>query len=221
MMRIAKQLNKFGGVTYVVNQRRDLSLIQSRSVTFVYSDIVLQHLPPDLASAYIQEFLRVTAPGGIIVFQLPSHRRSMSDMRPAPTPLSPRAYAAEILLCNAIDTRCAPSTPMRLVLTIRNASEDRWSIPTDGLRVGNHWRSAADDSMLVQDDGRAPVPALRPGERSTVTLDVHAPSRPGSYICEIDLVHEGLWWFADQGSQPLRIPLRVSETADHVNGEAQ
>lgn len=221
MIRIAERLNKFGsGVTYSVNQRPDLSFIPSASVDFVYSDIVLQHLASDLAAAYIGEFLRVARPGGVVVFQLPSHRRAIEDMPAAPVPLSPEAYSAQLEVTSAISNKCAPSTAMRLVLTVRNSGQAQWSVPTGAIRVGNHWRAAPDNAMLIQDDGRSSVPPLQPGEHCSVTLDIRAPDRPGSYICEIDLVHEGLWWFADQGSQPLRIPLVISEAAGEVSAVA-
>ena len=109
---------------------------------------------------------------------------------------------------------------MRLVLTVRNTGQDQWSVPTDAIRVGNHWRAAADNAMLIQDDGRSSVPPLQPGEYCSVTLDIRTPDRPGSFICEIDLVHEGLWWFADQGSQPIRIPFGVSGAATEVSADA-
>ena len=221
MIRIAERLNKFGSVVaYSVNQRTDLSFIPDGSVDFVYSDIVLQHLAPDLAAAYIGEFLRVARPGGVVVFQLPSHRRPLESMPAAPVPLTPGAYSAQIEVTSAIESRCAPSAAMRLALTVRNTGQDQWSVPTGAIRVGNHWRAAADNAMLIQDDGRSGVSALRPGEDCSVTLDIRTPDRPGSYICEIDLVHEGLWWFADQASQPLRIPFFISETAGKVSEES-
>ena len=220
MIRLAERLNKFGsGVTYSVNQRPDLSFIPGGTVDFVYSDIVLQHLLPDLAAGYVAEFLRVARPGGVVVFQLPSHRRPIEDMPAAPVPLSPEAYSAQIEVISVIEARCAPSTAMRLLLTVRNTGREQWSVPAGAIRVGNHWRAAGDNAMVIQDDGRSGVSALRPGEHGSVTLDIRTPDRPGSYICEIDLVHEGLWWFADQGSQSLRIPFVVSETTGEVSEE--
>ncbi|HEY5947817.1 MAG TPA: class I SAM-dependent methyltransferase [Kofleriaceae bacterium] len=50
----------------------DLAEIASRSVDFIYSNIVLQHSPRDVQRRLIQEFCRVLAPGGALVFQTPS-----------------------------------------------------------------------------------------------------------------------------------------------------
>jgi SAM-dependent methyltransferase len=50
----------------------DLSAVESGSVDLVYSCRVLQHMPPALAHGYVREFWRVTRPGGVVVFQMPT-----------------------------------------------------------------------------------------------------------------------------------------------------
>ena len=49
-----------------------LRIFDSDSFAFVYSSIVLQHLEPRYQKRYLSEFIRVLAPGGLLVFQLPS-----------------------------------------------------------------------------------------------------------------------------------------------------
>jgi SAM-dependent methyltransferase len=58
--------------TYVVNTASDLNILPSASIDFVYSHIVLQHLPPALQGRYIAEFMRLLTPEGIAVFQIPT-----------------------------------------------------------------------------------------------------------------------------------------------------
>src|ERR1044071_3823462 len=89
MIRLANQLNRAPAVArYVLNQADNLAQFSSREFDFVYSDIVLQHLEPAIAQGYITEFVRLLAPGGIAVFQMPSHRRGRRDTtyRPAQMP---------------------------------------------------------------------------------------------------------------------------------------
>ncbi len=62
-------------VSFVLNERDDLSSFSDGEFGFVYSNIVLQHLPPGLARRYVQEFVRVVRPDGIVVFQLPDSFR--------------------------------------------------------------------------------------------------------------------------------------------------
>jgi SAM-dependent methyltransferase len=57
--------------TFLVNSTPDLSQFPTGSFTLVYSRLVLQHIPPPHNRAYIAELLRVLAPGGAGMFQVP------------------------------------------------------------------------------------------------------------------------------------------------------
>ena len=56
-------------ITYFVNPRTDLSLLDPSRYDFIYSREVLQHIPTRYQCAYIREFLRLLAPRGLAVFQ--------------------------------------------------------------------------------------------------------------------------------------------------------
>jgi SAM-dependent methyltransferase len=74
MVDQARELNAdIANCTFMVNERSDLASLPSESFDFVLSLITLQHVSSRAAiRAYIREFARVTAPGGVIVFQLPT-----------------------------------------------------------------------------------------------------------------------------------------------------
>lgn len=55
---------------FVENTAAHLHFLGDASVDFVYSVITLHHVPAALQLAYIGEFLRVLAPGGLAVFQI-------------------------------------------------------------------------------------------------------------------------------------------------------
>ena len=57
---------------FEVNRRPHLRRFKSGTFDLVYSRLVLQHIPPHLVSRYIPELVRVLAPGGLLVFQLPA-----------------------------------------------------------------------------------------------------------------------------------------------------
>ncbi|MBU6472329.1 MAG: methyltransferase domain-containing protein [Alphaproteobacteria bacterium] len=57
---------------YAVSTDDNLGLIRSASVDFVYSHIVLQHMPQAAQLRFIREFTRVLKPGGVAAFQIPS-----------------------------------------------------------------------------------------------------------------------------------------------------
>ena len=75
MVKSARELNgNIEGVSFVVNVATDLSLFADGSFDFVYSNIVLQHVPDRrVIESYIAEFCRVLRPDGLLIFQLPSH----------------------------------------------------------------------------------------------------------------------------------------------------
>lgn len=75
MVRRAQELNVDApGASFVVNVASDLARFDDAGFDLVFSSIVLQHVPdrPTIKS-YIAEFCRVTRPGGLVMFQLPSH----------------------------------------------------------------------------------------------------------------------------------------------------
>jgi SAM-dependent methyltransferase len=74
---------------------------KSTRFDFIVSNIVLKHVPPEIACSYIREFLRVLAPEGIAVFQLPSHHR-----RPETRPLEAIAKQDAGGSVLRVDRRC-------------------------------------------------------------------------------------------------------------------
>jgi SAM-dependent methyltransferase len=48
-----------------------LESFQSGEFNLIYSRITLQHMPPELQRGYVEEFVRLLAPGGLAVFQIP------------------------------------------------------------------------------------------------------------------------------------------------------
>jgi SAM-dependent methyltransferase len=57
--------------SFELNRSRRLRGFASDSFDLVYSRIVLQHMAPSLARGYVRELVRILAPGGALVFQLP------------------------------------------------------------------------------------------------------------------------------------------------------
>jgi len=73
MIRKAQEFNRYGDkCNYQVNVHDDLRLFEDDQFDFVYSNITLQHIPPQYAMRYIAEFIRVLHPGGIALFHVPS-----------------------------------------------------------------------------------------------------------------------------------------------------
>jgi ubiquinone/menaquinone biosynthesis C-methylase UbiE len=67
MIRRAISLNRHAHCRYITNASTRLPFADA-SFAFVYSNIVLQHVPRRLSTAYVREFIRVLAPAGVLVF---------------------------------------------------------------------------------------------------------------------------------------------------------
>jgi SAM-dependent methyltransferase len=208
MVQWARGFNRHGArCHYHVNNTGDLRLFDDGQFTFVLSIITLQHIEPVYSKRYVAEFMRVLRPGGLALFQLPSAVR-----KPGDGPLPAGAHRAGIRPVQ-VPARMAAGEPVQVAVEVRNLGEAEWP-QADQLRVGNHWRSRR--GIVVLDDGRASLPrTLGPGEEATLRLQVTPPLVSGSYLLEFDLVEEGITWFADRGSETVRIPVKVhsSETA--------
>lgn len=76
MIESAEKHNKYvDRCEYRVNTTDDLAQLEDASFDFVYSNISLQHSPPEASSNYISEFFRVLRSGGVALFQVPSGPR--------------------------------------------------------------------------------------------------------------------------------------------------
>jgi SAM-dependent methyltransferase len=220
MIRLAEQLNRHrGAARYVLNQSPALEQFGTAEFDFVYSDIVLQHLSPEAAARYLTEFLRLLSPGGITVFQLPSHKRTAAEQPPRPVNMPAEAYRANLQVVEGLPRSLRSTESVLLTVEVRNAGPFVWDQTAAGsIRLGNHWRNPQ-GVMIIQDDGRTALPpVLGPGEPIRVVLSIQAPRESGSFLCEIDLVHEGISWFGDLGSTTLRMPIVVAGP-DETNRE--
>jgi hypothetical protein len=132
---------------------------------------------------------------------------------PAPAPLPDMAFRASLRAIDA-PARIDTSDQFKLRIAVRNEGDAVWRARERAgspfqLSAGNHWLDAS-GATITNDDGRGPLPHdLAPGEETEITFTINAPPRPGDYILEVDMLQEGVSWFALKGSKPLRVPVRV------------
>ena len=71
MIELARKYNHCGDrCLYFVNARDDLAIFPSDHFDFIYTNITLQHIEPCYSERYIEEFCRVLAREGVLIFQL-------------------------------------------------------------------------------------------------------------------------------------------------------
>jgi hypothetical protein len=220
MCDLATELNRFPQtISYVCNDAPDLRAFSDATFDFIVSSIVLQHLQPEMAVGYLKEFFRILAPAGIMVVQLPSHRRRGEQRASIAVPMPDEAYRASLVVHHAPDRAVASSQEIMLDVDVTNLSAIHWLRGDFGvIRVGNHWLDATGSRMLARDDGRTSLPSSL-GSRQTcrVPLTIKAPAEPGDYLCEVDLAHEGVLWFHDRDSAVARFRVRVGPGHDSDN----
>ena len=208
MIERARQINQFGErCRYHVNDRDDLTLFADDTFDFIYSDIVLQHIAPEFSARYVREFTRILAPGGVTVFQLPSHPLAPDEEGTRLPSIDAKAFRADIVPADRT-LELEAGHIGEIVVDVRNTSEATW--PADRfINLGNHWRSESGE-MLRIDDGRASIGrSVEPGATVQLSLEMQAPTDPGAYLLDLDLVIEGVAWFAERGSPISTIPVQV------------
>ena len=200
MIERAEALNRHGPrVHYVVNDTPDLRRFEDASSDLVFSVIVLQHIRSDIALGYVREFFRICKPDGAVVFQIPSHMTC--------DPLPDGAYAAEISA--EVPPRLPAGRTVAIPAQVRNAGTSVWPQQPDQFRLGNHWCDGR-NRRVEFDSGRESIPVeVLPGATIALSLQVRVPTNPGTHVLELDLVHEGVTWFAERGSPTLRTRVEV------------
>jgi hypothetical protein len=106
-----------------------------------------------------------------------------------------------------------PGERVDIRFKVKNLGSSTW--PAQGTKdfrylvdMGDHWITPAGAAV---EDSRALLKAdLLPGGETEMTLAVTAPTTPGEYTLEIDMVHEGVTWFSERGARSLRLSVRVA-----------
>jgi hypothetical protein len=125
-------------------------------------------------------------------------------------------YRAEIKVANP-PASMRPGERLELRFRVRNAGSSVWPARGDSrgafqVNAGDRWLDAAGARVVNDLDGRTSLTEdLRPGEEVELQLTATAPSAPGDYVLEIDMVHEGVTFFREKGSHTLRMNVRVGQ----------
>jgi SAM-dependent methyltransferase len=200
MIEQARQLNRHPDRLRFVSYDGGALPFPDNHFDAAVSLIVLQHARPAVQLAALLELQRVVRPGGLLVLQTASH-----PTRAAALDEAGRRVAIEILRAPA---ELAAGAGASVLARLTNTSSLAW--PADRLiKLGNHW--SAEGGLVIQDDGRAELPhEVAAGDSVELELRVVAPSTPGRYLLELDVVQEFVSWWAESGNQPATAPVVVN-----------
>ncbi len=129
---------------------------------------------------------------------------SPTQIAPAPEPSGP-AYRVQWLQGQLPRPLNAGQT-LSFPVTIRNAGTRAWGHSgSHPVRLGYRFYQNRQEVVLRPDQQiRSALPhTVNPGESVTFDARVKLPDGPGNYTLQLDLVHEGVTWFADQQSDVL------------------
>lgn len=110
--------------------------------------------------------------------------------------------------------KAAPSADVPLSARIRNLGNTLWRAGEKRrgvVALGGHLYAGG--TLLDLDFLRVALPRdVAPGQALDLAFTFHAPSRPGAYVLELDMVDEEIAWFAQRGSHLARLELLVAPT---------
>jgi hypothetical protein len=151
----------------------------------------------------------------------PSANTAETNQPPAsktPGPLPDRGFRALLAFKDA-PAKLRAGQKETVIVRVKNGSQVFWWARGGELNdsnsnkfyiaLGNLWLQE-DGKLLTEMDGRMGLPKdLRPGEEVEVPLSISAPTTPGNYILEVDLVQEQVSWFHDKGSPTAKTNVTV------------
>jgi peptidoglycan hydrolase-like amidase len=177
-------------------------------------------LPADVApTASAQVNAKVTAPpsGGAYTLTVDLVREGIgwfgTNFGSAPfrsaTVVDTARFAASYALPATIDAYWLESKTVSV--TVTNTGNQPWSVSgPNPVNLSFHIFDAT-GATVVWDGPRTALGAdIAPGGSKTLQVAFTAPPSSGAYTLAIDLVREGIGWFAAAGSPPARIPFVVT-----------
>lgn len=114
-------------------------------------------------------------------------------LAPSPGGAAPYGAAYTVGPIGPLEAGATVSVPV----TIQNTGDLGWPMGgANPVSLSYHW----DGPEPVWDGARTPIPRdLGPSESATIAATLRAPSTPGVYRLQWDLVHEHVTWFSQQG----------------------
>jgi hypothetical protein len=205
------------GPTRIVVKREELQtgklLFQQEAVQFPltilageYAAIGLPIRPPANPGRYS---LALSLP--LLGIETPAQLVELST-EPLPTSLTAPQLLSAVYTLDVAAPRAVAAMPLDISVRAKNTGKAVWLAGTEDergtVRLGWRWLKA--DQEIHGMAGRQPIHYdIFPEQSYTFHTQVKPPVQPGDYILELELVSELVSWFASQGTEPLRIAVRV------------
>ncbi|HEY54471.1 MAG TPA: hypothetical protein G4N94_13560, partial [Caldilineae bacterium] len=125
-----------------------------------------------------------------------------------------KPYRAELTLVETIKASVAGSE-IETELTIKNTGSNTWlQEGENAFRVGYHWFDSNNRKAHAEDYRTALPQDVEPDQAVTLPIRIGMPYQHGAYRLAIDMVHEGVTWFAWRGNRSLSMKVIVLASED-------
>jgi LCP family protein required for cell wall assembly len=109
-----------------------------------------------------------------------------------------------------------PGQEFESQVTVKNSGFFKWSIEgAHKMRLGTHWINRDTQEVVIWDGDRGLLSEdVTHNKEIVVEMNIKAPSIPGRYILQYDMVYEGVTWFSEKGVIPLEVNVDVGSVVD-------
>lgn len=133
-------------------------------------------------------------------------------------PLADEGFKAVISIAEP-PARLRVGQTMTVQLKVKNNSEVMWWARGGELNdrsdnkfyiaAGNRWLDK-DGKLTSEREGHSGIPYdMKPGQEIEMPLQITAPSAPGEWTLDLDMVQEGVAWFSEKGSPTTKVKVTV------------
>lgn len=166
------------------------------------SDVARQGVPVADRAQILSVLDAAPGPAGPVAGLPVAGRPEIDPLWPG-RPIADGAYRATVALLGEISPPMRPGEVRGIYMRVRNDGDERWPWGLDHappFRVGYRWHRAGRGRGGGTDEpeGRGAFPCeVLPGDECIVPLPVTAPSSPGSWELEVDVLLEQVRWFGN------------------------
>jgi len=189
-----------------------------KPISIGFNKVLFQKLPAatDLNVAFASTFKRIPAQSSILWGHLVNH--FTSSILPLVDLSKSTEHSLTLREETAVLASFSPQVSkleaeqgqtLKLAVTVQNRSEIPF--PHGKATFGLSYHLLSDSGQLLKyDNARSYFEApLAPSSTTAVDLTIQAPTEPGSYLIEIDLVWESMWWAKEKGNPTCTVELIV------------
>jgi FkbM family methyltransferase len=110
---------------------------------------------------------------------------------------------------------------MKIVAKVKNISSVPWQASyISHIFLSGYWLDGKINLAKLSEFQARFHKEIKPGEATEVSFKIDAPSLPGQFVLELDLLDEDITWFKDKGSETFRVQVSVAKNTGSLTNAA-